>query len=670
MIQTFALALSICFADPSFADGSIADALKREILGKRQSLDEAREFVEPRIPKTPEVKTAAEWDTLKGRYRAEVASKVIFRGEAAAWRDAKTGVVWGPVIDGSGYKIKKLRIEVLPGLWVPALLYEPENLSGRVPVVLNVNGHDAKGKAAEYKQIRCINQAKRGILALNLEWFGMGQLKSDGFTHGQINTIDLCGTSGIATHFLAMKRGIDVLLSHEHADQARVGVTGLSGGGWQTIFVSPLDSRVTLTDPVAGYSSFLTRTRYDSDLGDSEQTPCDLATVVDYTHLTAMMAPHPTLLTFNAKDNCCFAAPHALAPLLEAAAPIFRLYDKEDNLRSHVNQDPGDHNYGLDNRQAFYRHIGQAWFKNDAKFDPKEIACDDEVKTAKELEVELPEDNLSLNKIALLLGRDLPHERELPAERSAAQAWQESRRKALRSVVKPIGGEVRPLKLESDENDGLSTTFWKLRVGDVFTVPAVELSRGQSPNTVLLVSDSGRASVAEAAKNWLDRGFRVIALDPFYFGEAKVADHAYLWALMIATVGERALGVQAGELMAIARWAKAEHPGEIAIAAMGPRTSTIALIAAALEPTTVARVEVTDPLASLKLPIEEKREYAATPELFCFGLLEQCNIGQIAALVAPRPLAVHKASPRATDELRELKSWYQRLGSDVDPLSN
>ena len=54
----------------------------------------------------------------------------------------------------------------------------------RVPVVLNVNGHDAKGKAADYKQIRCINQARRGMLALNLEWFGMGQLQGDGFRHG------------------------------------------------------------------------------------------------------------------------------------------------------------------------------------------------------------------------------------------------------------------------------------------------------------------------------------------------------------------------------------------------------------------------------------------------------------------------------------------------------
>src|SRR2546422_7998332 len=30
---------------------------------------------------------------------------------------------------------------------------------------------------------------------------------------------------------------------------------------------------------------------------------------VDYTHLTAMMAPRPTLLIYDAEDDCCFRAP-------------------------------------------------------------------------------------------------------------------------------------------------------------------------------------------------------------------------------------------------------------------------------------------------------------------------------------------------------------------------
>src|SRR5207302_8351436 len=119
-------------------------------------------------------------------------------------------------------------------------------------------------------------------------------------------------------------RGRDVLLAHPNADPDRVAVSGLSGGGWQTIFISSLDTRVTLSNPVAGYSNFRTRIRHFKDLGDSEQTPTDLATVADYTHLTAMRAPRPTLLTYNAKDNCCFESGYALPPLLRAADPVFK----------------------------------------------------------------------------------------------------------------------------------------------------------------------------------------------------------------------------------------------------------------------------------------------------------------------------------------------------------
>ena len=85
---------------------------------------------------------------------------------------------WSDTIEGlPGYRIRKLRFEAVPGWWIPALLYEPTKLSGKRPVVLNVNGHDGKGKAADYKQLRCINQAKRGMIALNVEWIGHGAVR-------------------------------------------------------------------------------------------------------------------------------------------------------------------------------------------------------------------------------------------------------------------------------------------------------------------------------------------------------------------------------------------------------------------------------------------------------------------------------------------------------------
>ncbi|NOX56361.1 MAG: acetylxylan esterase [Planctomycetes bacterium] len=238
---------------PSTVDAkAVAQALAQSIIGPEVPLAEVRAFCESKIPPMPQPRSVGEWEQFAHSMREAVLTEVIFRGEARRWRDTPGRVQWLDTLPaGPGYVIKKLRYEAVPGLWIPALLYEPTSLKGRVPVVLNVNGHDGKGKAAPYKQIRCINQAKRGMLALNVEWVGMGQLRQPGFVHYRMNQLDLCGTSGIAVYYLAMSRALDVLLDHPHADPKRVAVAGLSGGGWQTIFISsrawfcPTPSRVT-----------------------------------------------------------------------------------------------------------------------------------------------------------------------------------------------------------------------------------------------------------------------------------------------------------------------------------------------------------------------------------------------------------------------------------------
>ncbi len=239
-------------------------------------------------------------------------------------------------------------------------------------------------------------------------------------------------------------------LSLEHADPDRVAVTGLSGGGWQTIFISSLDTRVKLTNPVAGYSSFKTRVWHLKDLGDSEQTPNDLATICDYTHLTAMMAPRPTLLTYNLHDDCCFEGAYALEPLLNAAKPIFRLYDKEQSLRSHVNDDPpAKHNYEVDNRQQHYRMLGDFFYPGDEKFDAREIPSDGEVKSEEALRVAMPDENLDFNKLALSLCGNLPRDavashRGSRCDRVAAVAPRPAARDRAREGLRSRASAGRP----------------------------------------------------------------------------------------------------------------------------------------------------------------------------------------------------------------------------------
>ena len=629
--------------------------LGHPILDRDVPRREVRRFAKARIARMPRFDSLAAWRHYAEALRQDVLDHVVYRGEAARWRVDKTRVEWLDTIpSGEGYHIRKLRFEALPKLWIPALLYEPDAMEGPVPVVLNVNGHDPVGKAAPYKQIRCINQAKRGMLALNVEWFGMGQLRTDNFSHYRANQLGLCGTSAVSPFYLAMRRALDVLLDQPHADPRRVAVAGLSGGGWQTIFISALDPRVTLCNPVAGYSSMLTRCEFDSDLGDTEQTPTDLGALADYTHLTAMLAPRPAMLTFNAIDSCCFRADHALGPLLDAALPAYELYGRRLNLRWHVNYHPGNHNFELDNRQAFYAMLSDHFSPPGGKFQAAEIPSDAEIKSADELNVPLPDWNADFHRVAMLLSDRLPRRSTRPSgqDETERRRWVEEQRRALSSVVRfAPASTVTAIEKGRPSHGDLQATFWQLKIGDDWTVPAVELAPKSAQGTAIVLSDEGRAQATELLSRLLSEGHRVLAVDLSFFGEANARHRPGLLALLISSVGERPLGVEASQLSAVARWVKESHAGEaVSIATVGRRAGTVALVAAALD-TNIQSVDWYHPLGSLRQVIEENLTLEDGPELFCFGLLGRFDIKDIAGLIAPRSLSLHDASQRAISEL-------------------
>jgi hypothetical protein len=627
---------------PAINVGRLEELLKQEVVGEALPLAELRRFCDARIPRMRTYQTAAEWEADAERLRKDVLEKVVFRGEAARWRKSPLKVEWLDTIPGGpGYRIRKLRYQALPGLWIPAVLYEPQGLAGRVPVVLNVVGHETEpGKAVEYQQIRCINLAKRGILALSVEWLGTGQLSGPGFNHYTSNQVDLCGTSGVAPFYLALERALDVLVSLPHSDPRRVAVTGLSGGGWQTCMLGALDRRVTLSTAVAGYSSFLTRIRHSSDLGDSEQTPTDLATVVDYTHLTAMRAPQATMLVYNSKD-ACFTSGHALEPLMAAARPIFKLYGRQDALRSHVNDDPGTHNYEIDNRQAFYRLVGDFFYSGVKSFDAREIPCTGEIKTKAELAVALPKENANFNSLARALLGALPRSTTPAVDDHHVPTSPDVQRSRLREIVRATDCDVRAIKLRGETDGDLQASQWKLILGNTWTIPAVELVQGRPTRTAVLVADAGRGNAAEPAARLLRAGYRVVAVDPTFYGEAARARElqGHLFSLVTAAVGQRPLGIEASQVAAVARWASSRNAAPVTLVSSGPRSSLALLVAAAIDEKGIDAVELHGSLKSLKQVVEQNWDILSRgPEFFCFGLLESFDIPQIAALVAPHPV--------------------------------
>ena len=153
------------------------------------------EYVARHGPRIELPDTAAEWESRAAGLRARYL-ELYLHGHPPDLLQEPPRVVWGDTLDPSPeYRIRKLRFEGYPGVWVPALLYEPATPAGgerSTPAVLDVNGHESRGIAVEHKQARCSNLARRGIPALSLELLGHGEMTNLA-PHNAQQFLDLLG---------------------------------------------------------------------------------------------------------------------------------------------------------------------------------------------------------------------------------------------------------------------------------------------------------------------------------------------------------------------------------------------------------------------------------------------------------------------------------------------
>lgn len=592
-------------------------ALKREVLGRGAAVEIER-FALANVPLFRASTDTTAWRRKVRRLRQRALDQIYLRGFPAGCWHEKPAVVWGETLSPhASYRIRKLRYRITPEYWIPALLYEPVSLRGKVPVVLNPNGHHSGGKAAVYKQARCANLARRGVMALNFEFIGMGELEADVPHSDVLAQLNLTGMAGYGFMVLAMKKGLDILLAHRHADPSRVGMTGLSGGGWQTIVLSALDPRITLSVPVAGYTSIRTRIRYYPDRGDIEQIPPDLTTVLDYQDMTAMLAPRPALLILNERDDCCFQTDRTRPVIYGAVKPVYRAFRALDRFETYNNVDPGTHNYEADNRGQLYRflrtHFGLPGPDED-------IHAEEEILAEEELRVGLPEEHRGLRPIAVARARRLAAEHSMP--RSAAE------KRALRKRVARI---VKWPRFEARTRSRRRTGRYEVRALKVgpFTVPTVSVTAAEPKTVELMVTDWGRRS--NLAQRAVPRTVTRVVCDIFGTGENAYNPSTQM---VVESAGFRVLGIQAAQILACAEAVLVQTGDKaLALVADGPVTSLAALVAAGQRPRLFETLTVYDNLSSLALAIERNLSYGTFLPLFCFGLLEVADVPQLVALL-------------------------------------
>ncbi len=626
------------------AAGEIGPILKAKLQSSEVVTYQLQRYLLSRAAPLPTPVSAEQWTAQSAQIRQRLLD-LVYHGWPREWVDSPPKFIdKGTIPSGSGYRLRKFQYEIVPGFYSTALLYEPEHLDGKAPAVLDVMGHFATGKSQDFEQTLCINQAQRGMIALNLEWLNMGELKRKENDHWYGAHLDLAGVSGVGLFYLAMRRGLDFLVQNPKVDSSRIGVTGLSGGGWQTIVLSALDKRVLVSIPVAGFTSLAGRAeRLPGEPGDYEQNAPDFLDGQDYSTLVAIRAPRPTLIISNAEDDCCFRGPLVKQEVFDPVKPFFRLFGKESLLQFHDDTEILAHNYGTDNRQHAYQFFDR-YFHVDAS--DREIPAGSALKTDDELAAGLPENNLTMLALSRKLA-EIGASTRIPLESLSQNSQVSAAREKLHDIVRYHSVSVaQAWPIADTKHNQFESISYRFQMSDGLSATGVWMKDMRTPDgapMTIVLNDKGKE--AESQRSWeevphiadrIERGEQVLAADLLFVGDASPgnAEAVVNFAEMLNATEDRPVALEAAQLIALVNWTmKQLNPPRVRLETKGLRSQMVALVAGALEPQLFSEIVTRHGMKSLAYLYDQPVSFRDAPEAFCLDLYKYFDVDRLVMLV-------------------------------------
>ncbi|MGL4632267.1 MAG: alpha/beta hydrolase family protein [Leadbetterella sp.] len=236
------------------------------------------------------------------------------------------------------YTVENLAIETLPGVYLTGNLYRPVKSKSKNPGILYPHGHfrEPYARFSEDSQKGCATLAKMGAVVFIYDMIGYGDNMQCNHKIPKALKLQLWNNL----------KALDYLTSLPEVDTTRIGITGASGGGTQTILTTAIDARIKVSVPVVMVSShFFGGCVCESGMPIHKSTAIQTNNV----EIAALAAPRPMLLVSDGTDWTQYN-PNVEFPFLQK---VYQLYGKTPFVENqHLPLEK--HDFGPSKRKTMY----------------------------------------------------------------------------------------------------------------------------------------------------------------------------------------------------------------------------------------------------------------------------------------------------------------------------
>ena len=249
------------------------------------------------------------------------------------------------------YTVKNIFFQTRPNVYATANLYIPDG-EGPFPGVVVMMGHSRSGKLYDIYQSLGHTLAMNGYVSLNIDPWGAGERSTndgDFQYHGSNLGASLMnvGETLMGMQITDNMRAVDLLCSLPYVDSDKIGATGASGGGNQTMWLTAIDERVKAAVPVVSVGTFQS---YIMNSNCVCETLIDGLTLAEESSILGLIAPRALKICNGQKDSNAAFYPQEMLRSYKGAQSIYKYYDAEDILSNQIFDTP--HGYFPEIREA------------------------------------------------------------------------------------------------------------------------------------------------------------------------------------------------------------------------------------------------------------------------------------------------------------------------------